>query len=334
MITLLIPSLRLANQTDQPLFDPTAELALPGLTSLLGRGHHSKNEQIGAEQWLRQQFQAVGVSAAALTLMLDFPTAQEGYWLRADPVHLRADRDRALLFDASALALQQQEADQLVASLNHLYADDGFRFMAATPSRWYVRLPRAMDCMTTPLAEVLGRDIRPCLPSGPMALNWHRFLNEVQMLLYNQAVNDEREARGSLAANSVWLWGEGRAPEGLVKPTHQLYANDALARGMALASGVAHADLPQQYSVDLVSDSFIVLDSLVAAAVQGDIYTWRDKLMQLEIQWFQPILQAWRQGQLGSIRLVLFGDQGTITVVLNPADRWKFWRTPLALAQV
>ncbi|MGQ5523166.1 hypothetical protein ACUHMQ_07875 [Chitinimonas sp. PSY-7] len=334
MTTLLIPSLRLASQPGVSLFDPSADLALPGLTGLLGRGTRNKIDPITVEQWLRQQFQAVGVSAAVLTLSLDFPAARTGHWLRADPVHLRADRDRALLFDASVLALEQSEADQLVASLNQVYAEDGYQFVAATPSRWYVRLPEIMDCVTTPLAEVVGQDIRPYLPSGPTALKWHRFLNEVQMLLYTQAVNDAREERGSLPVNSVWLWGEGRMPEGLSKPVSHLYANDTLARGLALASGVTHADLPVGYSHELATDSFILLDSLVGAAAQGDIQRWRDELAQLETNWFQPLFQAWRQGRLTTLKLVLFGEQDMLTVVLNPTDRWKFWRAPLSLARL
>jgi 2,3-bisphosphoglycerate-independent phosphoglycerate mutase len=37
-------------------------------------------------------------------------------------------------------------------------------------------------------------------------------MKESQRLLRNHPVNDAREAKGLLPANSIWLWGQGRSP--------------------------------------------------------------------------------------------------------------------------
>lgn len=334
MLTLVIPSLRFAAQPGQMAFDPSADLDLPGLTALLGRGEQCVSAPASTEQWLRQAFNAQDVSAAALTLALDLPDAEAGHWLRADPVHLRADRDRALLFDASVLNLRMDEAQALVDALNGLYRADGYSFVAATPSRWYLRLPMAMDGQTTPLAEALGRDIRPCMPRGENAMAWHRLLNEIQMLLYTQPVNDVREQAGQLAANSVWLWGEGQPLRALAKPAAQLYAEDALARGLAQAAGIAHGDLPDGFQHLPLPDSLLLLDSLVAPLNRGDIHAWRAALQMLEQGFLLPLWQAWRQGRVDDLCLVLPGEDRTVQITLSAGQRWKFWRKPRLLKQL
>jgi hypothetical protein len=46
--------------------------------------------------------------------------------------------------------------------------------------------------------------------TNPRSRLIRRLQNEVQMLLYPHALNDEREARGALTVNSFWLSGCGK----------------------------------------------------------------------------------------------------------------------------
>ncbi|WP_084300443.1 hypothetical protein [Chitinimonas koreensis] len=324
MLTLVIPGARFVRQFG---FDPLSDLRLPALASLLGRAERAAQPGRPAERWLRERFGAAEVSAAALTLAVDAPDAPAGHWLRADPVHLRPDRDRALLFDASAFDLDAGEAAQLVAGLNALYAADGLHFLAATPTRWYLRLAEPAAIATTPLAEAAGHDIRPCLPAGPDALRWHRLLNEIQMYLYSHPVNDAREARGLLPVNSVWPWGEGAAPSGLARPWPRLWADAPLARGLACAAGVEMAALPAGFDAGR-ADGLVWLDTLERFVRNGDLNGWRAEFERLEAAWFVPLLAAWRGGALPACELLLPGEGQTLAARLEPAARWKFWRRP------
>ena len=102
---------------------------------------------------------------APITLAAD-GGAGRGYWLRADPVHLRVMRDRIVLADSSAFELSQQEADALVASIGQHFGD-ALRPLPLHPTRWYLQF-RAVrrTCVTTPLSVATGRDIEPLLPQG------------------------------------------------------------------------------------------------------------------------------------------------------------------------
>ncbi|HEY9100869.1 hypothetical protein [Chitinimonas sp.] len=330
-LTIVLPDLRFARQAG---FNPLMELALPALATLLGKATRQTLPGSSTEQWLRASFQADAISTALLSLAVDLPNAPPGHWLRADPVHLRADRDRAILFDASLLQIQRDEATALVAALNQLYRDDGYEFVAATPERWYVRLPDVPDLQTSSLSSVSGQDIHAHLPRGPQAMHWHKLLNEWQMLLYTQAVNDVREQAGQPAVNSLWLWGEGQQPPGqLHSAWRQVVADDVLAKGLASLSGAEQRRLPARYTPDIAQeDTLILLDVLSYPTRRGDLHDWRDTLVALERDWFAPLLADWQSGKLPAVRLMLPGHQTSLQADLEPSERWKFWRRPADLA--
>ena len=71
------------------------------------------------------------------------PSPQQGaFWMHADPVHLRPDRDQLRLFDARHLGISRAEADALVAELNAHFGGDGLRFIAPDAGRWYLTTAR------------------------------------------------------------------------------------------------------------------------------------------------------------------------------------------------
>jgi hypothetical protein len=242
-------------------------------------------------------------------------------------VHLRVDRDRALVFGAGALQITQAEALALVEALNLHFQQDGMRFAAATPARWYVRFDQAPAVVTSPLHLAIGQDVRDCMPTGAGALDWHRVQNEIQMLLYQHAVNDAREQNGAATINSVWLWGEGELVSTPASPWPKVQTDDAVVAGLAQASKVEWSTLPGQFTA--VSDATLVwLDALTPYAAYGDLDGWRRALERMECQWFTPIWEAWRNGDVTSVELCLPGQKEMQIVRLGPGSRWQFWRRP------
>lgn len=322
-VILAVPGLRHAAGQG---FSPTQGLALPALSRLLGKGVREKTAGKTAQQWLREAFAAGQCGVVGVTQAIDMPGAVAGAWLRADPVHIRIDRDRALLFDAGAFDLEQAEANALTQTLNQHFAEDGMRFHSPHPKRWYLKLDGGLDVITTAIDEVAGDDIHPHLPRGNGGLRWHGWLNEIQMLLYTHPVNDAREAVGKLPVNSIWPWGEGPLPTGLIKPAQTLLADDALAAGLAHAAHLQTLALPAHCPARLVDDTLIWADDLLPAARRGDLESWRSALLRLEQTWFAPLLTQWQAGNIESLQLVCPDPAGTLTVTLDMTDRWKFWR--------
>jgi hypothetical protein len=331
-LTMLLPGLNWLDAHDGA--EVCRGLALPALSMLLGRGHMLR--QTPTLTALCQHSLGLDGSgiAASYAVAAGLPA---GHWLLADPVHVRIDRDRALLADVGVMRIVQEEADALTASLNQHFAEDGLRFHALQPGRWLLQLPDAAGAVFTPLADAVGENVNAHLPAGAHGLHWSKLLNEMQMLLYIHTINDARELRGELSVNSVWLWGEGepaQAPTNAQRPD-LLLADDELLRQQATAAGVSVDAAPYDFSglieqIDSHANARHILllqDSLLAAAQYRDAWGWREQLQRLENDWFAPLLQALKQGQFSSLRLASHGPAG-VDVSISRKDLWKFWQRP------
>ena len=299
---------------------PAAAAASPSLGTLLRFARAEAQQPGDAATWLcalfgvtRQQDMPVAPFAA----LGDGMAAESGYWLCADPVSLMLQRDSFGLMEAPEL--QADQAAQLAASLNAHFAQDGMQFHVAAPRRWYLRLTESPELHTHPLTSVLHRDIQPFLPMGADGLHWHRRLNELQMLLHAHPVNAALEEQGALPVNSVWLWGGGELRRGSGTALH-VWANNPLARGLALAHNTRFAPLPD------TAQAWMGL----AEGAEEHLAVLPEESPQWEHDWFAPMLDAVKSGRIGRLTLHLAGVSCR-SYSLNARDFLKFWRRPRAL---
>ena len=272
------------------------------------------------DAWLSYQFDTGTVPADAL--------------LRADPVHLRADQSRLLLFDAAHLDITADEARELSDAFNRHYATDGLRLEFPTPTRGYLHLDAAPTIRTTSLAQVMGRNVDACLPVGPDARHWHGVLNEVQMLFHDHPVNRARETRGKPLVNGLWLWGGGRPLTAAPSDWQRLWSNDPALRGLAWLNGIASGE-PPTHADDWLSNvvdgnHMVCLDALRRAAAYADLEHWLAETQRLERDWFAPLEGALKHGRVRELRL--YPDDGCSYRVTR-WDMLRFWkRFPLHTA--
>ncbi|MEZ5671536.1 MAG: hypothetical protein R3E08_03810 [Thiotrichaceae bacterium] len=193
---------------------------------------------------------------AAVSRLIDMNDVTDQIWLRADPVHLHADRDQVLLFDHSMFQITQGETDRLITELNNFFINDALFFTAPTPQRWYVQLPRIPELIIPPLTDLVGRDIHKYMPSGRDKMTWRQRLNEIQMLLYQSQVNIEREQRGQLSINSVWFWGMGRLPAVVAPRWVEVWSEDIATQGLAKFTHTPYT-VPSKYLLNTLKMAII-----------------------------------------------------------------------------
>lgn len=133
------------------------------------------------------------------------------YWLFATPVHMLLGRDHFVMHDPAQLNVSDEELDALLSSLNaHFSQPDfylhGFTFHRAEHAV-FLGMDSDPDITTTPIDKVINQNISAYLPTGKGALNWAKWQNELQMLLFSHPVNLAREVRGQLSVNSFWCYG-------------------------------------------------------------------------------------------------------------------------------
>jgi len=310
-------------------------LRLPALELLLARGRRSSDESISLERWLAQAFDGDEdgeIPAGALTLAASGGETGDAIWMRADPAHLRLNRDALVLVPATAFGVQLAESEALAERLNRHF-DGELTFYPLSGERWCVRVKGipAEGLRTRTPAEVAGRDINPHLPSGEGSMRWHTLLNEIQMLLHEHPVNEAREARGEPAVNSVWLWGAGRMPVDRVAPFQSVTADDPLAQGLAQAAGLRHRPLPRnaaEWLERLPEDGrqLVVLDTLRLPLAMTDLEVWGKRIAELEESWFTPLVAALKTGRIGMVTVLVPDGRELRSFESTRNDLRHFWR--------
>lgn len=249
-----------------------------------------------------------GYPLAALTTSAASPACLG----RLEPVHLHLQRD---FFSLGSLPiLQPHETSDLLTAFNAHFADRGLLFSASSePQVWHVAFSQAKDLQASPTHGLIGQDIRPWLPTGVNASWWRQLLNEIQMLLFEHPVNLVREASGLDVVNSVWLSGIGVYPASWSSPISNLYANDALSRGLAQSGNIGlHAldDVFADLSKKSVSSRVLVLES-------GQ---------ELTHKWLPWLCRILLRRTISELHIHCQSGSDVLTLQMDMLSLWKFWR--------
>ncbi len=311
----------------------------PALARLLARADRTGRPHGAAADPARAVLEAFGcppdAEGVAAACAAAEPVGEGAAWLRADPVHLRADHDRLLLFHAGTVGLTPGEAEALAGAAAEAFAPLGARLRVAAPGRWYLALGRPARIRTLPPWAVAGRDVAPGLPQGPEAGAWRRALTEAQMLLHAHEANAAREARGLPPVNAVWLWGGGEAPHPRRRP-QAVWSGEPLAAGLARAAATEARPLPAGFGAWLEAASTVAGAHLVALgedgawhAAYGDEAAWCGWVEGVERDWLAPAVAALGRGALAGLEL--HAGEGRRWRLTRGGLR-RFWRRPRPLA--
>jgi hypothetical protein len=314
--------------------------ALPALERLLAAARREPTPVDEVERGLFALFHVdvapdTELPIAQFSFYADTGQAPEFHYWRADPVHIAIDRERALLLEHGMLEIGDAEAKQLVVTLARHLREEGIHLQRATNHHWYLRFDQTVDLITTPLRLALHRDIGECLPTGKDAKRWATWLNELQMLLHNHPVNEQRLDRGAYPINSLWLWGGGKTTQQPRSDYDHIWSDDTVVNGLAAVAGTPQSALP--IPIDLYAlqstlqggHGLIVQPNLFAAVNDGDVFEWLSLLQWLEDKYFQPLLGALESRQLSEVCLLPCDGQRWR---IAPGALKKWWRRPKPLA--
>ena len=206
-------------------------------------------------------------------------------WGQLTPVHWHVGADHVSLPDPQSLHLSAQESHTLFEAVRPLFESEGWRMAWGAPARWYAAHDSLDGLASASIDRVIGRNIDLWMPTTPQARLIRRLQNEVQMLLYQQPLNDARVGQGALPVNSFWLSGCGRA------------------QGAAAPAG-------------LVQD-----DSLRSSALRSDWTAWAEAWHALDAGEVQQALKRARQGE--PVTLTLCGERFAQSFTLQPQPLWS-----------
>lgn len=164
------------------------------------------------------------------------------------PSHWHLGTEQLSLGDPALLMLDEGSSRAFFEAIAPLFTSEGFTMQQGSPGRWYAGHASLAELPTASLDRVIGRNVDPWLGAGARLLR--RLQNEVQMLLHEHPLNQERERRGLLAVNSIWCSGAG-APQ--PRPAAVPQIDERLRRHALAGDWAAWADAWQRIDADLAT---------------------------------------------------------------------------------
>ena len=200
-------------------------LRLPNLERLLARLAPAERDGSGAQSLSMPHEQVIArlcglpgddgripLAAWDLRRRGNDPGADGCAWIT--PCHWQVGAEHVQMQAPAQLQLAERHAAALFEAMRPYFEQDGLSLWMESPSRWTARGELFERLALASLDRVCGRVIDAWQPRGPEGRPLRRLQQEMQMLLYTHAVNDERARQGLAPVNSFWASGAGALPAG------------------------------------------------------------------------------------------------------------------------
>ncbi len=221
---------------------------------------------------------------AARQALRDGIEVGDAAWGLLTPVHWHLAADHVALVDPAELELDEAGSRALLQAVRGQFESEGWRIAWGAPLRWYAAHESLRELPCAAIDRVIGRNVDTWMPPDPRTALLRRLQSEVQMLLYQEPVNDERAARGALAVNSFWLSGCG-----------------------VLQAETVASDLQQ-------------VETLRAPALTEDWAAWAEAWRALDVGPVAALLQGAARGEPAA--LTLCGERHAQRLEVAPQTLW------------
>jgi 2,3-bisphosphoglycerate-independent phosphoglycerate mutase len=133
---------------------------------------------------------------------------------RCNLVSLSGSGSDTSMADFTAGHISTAEAKEIIEDLERKLGGDGIEFFPGVSYRHLMVWRDGKEKMTTtPPHDITGQKIAAFLPTGEGADRLLQLMEASRAVLAEHRVNQQRAADGHARATSIWLWGQGRAPQ-------------------------------------------------------------------------------------------------------------------------
>ncbi len=262
----------------------------------------------GCADWRAHAFRLIAPADAPLPAVASAAQAAgahrtAGSWVcLATPVHLVAGMSSVGLAADGVLEIDVAEADALAADFNKVFGGADVRLERGRDALLLARFDAPLRATMSDPAQALGHDVWGYLPRGEDAPRVRRLTSEIEMWLFDHAVNRRRREQASATVSSLWLWGGG--------------AGDAEApavRGWTAGEDPLFASFaPQSRYPDAPGSGVVTVSDWPGTSA------WQE----VEERWLVPAVQDLKAGRLEGIEL----SAGRRCVRLRARGLKRFWR--------
>ncbi|MBU5637372.1 cofactor-independent phosphoglycerate mutase [Geomonas sp. Red69] len=264
---------------------------------------------------------------------------------RLNLVHLEARGGKLIMEDYSAGHISSADGRELVEELQRQLGNEEFSFHPGVSYRhlmvWH---GGRTQIKMTPPHDISGQDITSHMPSGEGADKLIYLMNSSQMIFHNHPQYKRRAVNGEVPANSIWLWGHGKAPamEGFGARyglTGAVISAVDLIKGIGVYAGLDIINVPgatgyldtnfegkAQAAIDALKEHDFVFVHVEAPDEASHSGKLADKIKAIELfdeKVVGPVLQGVKQ--FGEYRILCAPDHPTpITLMTHSSDPVPF----------
>jgi hypothetical protein len=123
------------------------------------------------------------------------------------------------------------------------------------------------------------------MPSGRDSGYWRSLLNEIQMLFYQEEMNQLTMTHNEPGVNGIWLSGFGICPDVEAHYT-ALFGSHTLLRGFASLADLPMSQIPDDFAEITAENGNVAIlySALLEAELNADLSDWETALSRIEQQ--------------------------------------------------
>jgi 2,3-bisphosphoglycerate-independent phosphoglycerate mutase len=220
---------------------------------------------------------------------------------RCNLVTLKGSGADTVMEDFTSGHITTEEAAEIIRDLGRDLGGDGIEFFPGVSYRHLMVWRDGLEKMdTTPPHDITDRKSAGYLPKGEGAARLLKLMSASQSLLAQHPINLKRQADGKRQATTIWLWGQGRAPQlpPLTKRfgiTGGVISAVDIIHGLGVYAGLQRIDVPGitgfvdtnyvgkgEYGVRSLEKNDLVFIHVEATDEAGHMGDWQLKIQALE----------------------------------------------------
>ncbi len=149
------------------------------------------------------------LEAASMGVLLK----EEDVAFRCNLVYLEGEEENLVMGDYASGHISSDEAGELIKALEKSLGDSCFHFYPGVSYRHLLVWNGGVDSIDlTPPHDITGERIVEHVSKLDKLPELKKVFEEARAILVDHPINKERQSRGKVPANSIWLWGQGKAP--------------------------------------------------------------------------------------------------------------------------
>jgi hypothetical protein len=189
----------------EPLIQGLNTLNLPHLAALLGKMTCVSQGSTATDLVAGKFPESAYLMAHESVLNLWNHQPQWGKEVIITPCHWQVGMNDVVMRNPADIQLTGEESQALLLAIQPYFAEDGIEVTYESPLVWRAKGSMFQDLPLAAIDKAVGQHVNAWMPSAPQARPLQRLQSEMQMLLYQHPVNDQRSLQGRWTVNSFWV---------------------------------------------------------------------------------------------------------------------------------